>query len=59
MFYLIEVVFPLMFILVLVMVIFTFAQGIYTWHQNQNFPRNIRVGKSSCKTPKYHASQSC
>lgn len=49
MFYLIEVVFPLMFILVLVMVIFTFAKGIYTWHQNNNSPRISVSAKAVAK----------
>ncbi len=39
MFNIIEIVFPIMFILVLIMIIFTFVKGIATWSKNNNSPR--------------------
>lgn len=35
----IEMIFPVIFIMIFVMVIFTFAKGISTWHKNNNSPR--------------------
>ena len=39
MFDLMEIIFPVMFILIIAMIIFTFAKGIQTWHDNNNSPR--------------------
>ena len=39
MFNIIEIVFPIMFILVLIMIIFTFVKGIAAWSKNNNSPR--------------------
>lgn len=39
MFNIIELLFPVIFILIFIMIIFTFAKGISTWHKNNNSPR--------------------
>lgn len=39
MFDLMEIIFPVMFILIVAMIIFTFAKGIQTWHDDNNSPR--------------------
>lgn len=39
MFYMIEMIFPVIFILVLGIIVFTFAQGIVTWNKNNHSPR--------------------
>lgn len=39
MFNMIEMVFPVIFILAVAVIIFTFARGIETWHKNNNSPR--------------------
>lgn len=39
MFNIVEIVFPMIFILVFVMILFTFTKGIVTWHKNNNSPR--------------------
>lgn len=39
MFYIIEMIFPVIFILVLGVIVFTFAQGIVTWNKNNHSPR--------------------
>ena len=38
-FHLLEIIFPLIFLLVLGMFIFMFARGIHTWHNNNHSPR--------------------
>ena len=38
-FHLLEIIFPLIFLLVLGMFIFIFARGIHTWHNNNQSPR--------------------
>lgn len=39
MFNIIELLFPVIFILIFIMIIFTLAKGISTWHKNNNSPR--------------------
>lgn len=39
MFNIIDMLFPIIFLLVFIMVISTFAKGIATWHKNNNSPR--------------------
>ena len=39
MFYMIEMIFPVIFILVFGVIIFTFAKGIATWNKNNHSPR--------------------
>lgn len=39
MFYMIDMLFPLMFLLIFAMVIITFVKGIGTWHKNNQSPR--------------------
>ena len=39
MFNLIEMLFPIMFILIFTIIVFTFVKGIATWFQNNNSPR--------------------
>lgn len=39
MFYIIELLFPVIFLLIFIMVIFTFANGAATWHKNNLAPR--------------------
>ena len=39
MFNIIELFFPVIFLLIFIMIIFTFAKGISTWHKNNNSPR--------------------
>ena len=38
MFDIVETLFPIMFLLIFVMIIFTFVKGITTWHKNNNSP---------------------
>ena len=38
MFNIIELLFPVIFILIFIMIIFTLAKGISTWHKNNNSP---------------------
>ena len=58
MFNIIELLFPVIFILIFIMIIFTLAKGISTWHKNNNSPRLNCISKNRCKTPEYHVSQS-
>lgn len=39
MFNLIEMLFPIMFILIFIIIVFTFVKGIATWFKNNNSPR--------------------
>lgn len=39
MFNIIELLFPVIFILIFIMIIFTLAKGISAWHKNNNSPR--------------------
>ena len=39
MFNIIELLFPVIFILIFMMIMFTLAKGISTWHKNNNSPR--------------------
>ena len=39
MFNIIEILFPIMFLLIFIMFIYTFIKGITTWHENNNSPR--------------------
>ena len=39
MFNIIELLLPVIFILIFIMIIFTLAKGISTWHKNNNSPR--------------------
>ena len=39
MFNIIELLFPVIFILIFIMIMFTLAKGISTWHKNNNSPR--------------------
>ena len=39
MFNIIEMLFPVIFILIFIMIIFIFIKGIATWHKNNNSPR--------------------
>ena len=58
MFNIIELLFPVIFILIFIMIIFTFAKGISTWHKNNNSPRLTVSARIVAKTPEYHVSKS-
>ena len=49
MFNIIELLFPVIFILIFIMIIFTLAKGISTWHKNNNSPRLTVSGRIIAK----------
>ena len=60
MFNIIEMLFPIMFLLIFIMIIVAFVKGISTWHKNNNSPRltvsATIVGKRQNTT---HNNQPC
>lgn len=39
MFYIVEILFPVVFLLAVVMTVFTLVKGIFDWHKNNHSPR--------------------
>lgn len=57
MFYLLNMMLPIVFMFVLGIMIVTFAKGISTWHKNNNSPRLTVFAKivAKCQNTTYHS----